>query len=124
VKLAESTDHQVANTATKLLGGMQEPRATDLLLKLLDQPGSRDQSVIVSALGDTKDPRAVEPLLKIASDPERRKGKQAELGEALANLGDQRAAGPITDMIKKADSRVSWERLRAAYKKLTGKDYK
>ncbi|MEK6742064.1 MAG: HEAT repeat domain-containing protein [Nitrospirota bacterium] len=124
MKLAESTDHQVANTATKLLGGMQDARATDLLLKLLDQPGARDQSVIINALGDTKDPRAVEPLLKIAHDPERLKGKQADLGEALANLGDQRAAEPLADMIKKADSRVSWERLRAAYKKLTGKDFK
>lgn len=124
VKLAESNDLQVANTATKLLGGMQDPRATDLLLKLLDQPGSRDQSVIINALGDTKDPRAIEPLLKIAIDPDRRKGKQAALGEALASLGDQRAVDPLADMIRKADSRVSWERLRAAYKKLTGKDYK
>lgn len=124
LKLAESADPQVANTATKLLGGMQDPRAIDLLLKLLEQPGPRDQSVIISALGDAKDPRAVEPLLKIAGDPERRKGKQAELGEALASLGDQRAAEPLAEMIRKADSRVSWERLRAAYKKLTGKDYK
>jgi len=124
MKLAESTDPHVANTATKLLGGMQDPRATDLLLKLLDQPGARDQSVIISALGDTKDPRVIEPLLKIANNPEQRKGKQAELGEALANLGDQRAVEPIADMLKKADSRESWERLRAAYRKLTGKDFK
>jgi len=80
--------------------------------------------VIICALGDTKDPRAVEPLLKIAGNPELRKGKQAEVGEALANLGDQRAAEPLADMIKIADSRASWERLRAAYKKLTGKDFK
>jgi len=124
MKLAESNDPHVAYTATKLLGGMQDPRATDLLLTMLDQPGSRDQLVIINALGDTKDPRAVEPLLKIASDPDRRKGKQAELGEALANLGDQRAVEPIAEMIKKADSRASWERLRAAYKKLTGTNFK
>ena len=42
----------------------------------------------------------------------------------MANLGDQRAVEPIADMLKKADSRESWERLRAAYKKLTGKDFK
>jgi len=123
LKLAETGDPQVAGTATKLLGSMQDPRATDLLLKLLADPGPRDQGVIISALGSSKDPRAVEPLLKIANDAEKRKGKQAELGEALADLGDQRAAEPIADMIKKADSRISWERLRAAYKKLTGKDY-
>lgn len=124
MKLAESPDHQVADIATKLLGGMQDPRATNLLLKLLDQPGTRNQAVIISALGDTKDPRTVDPLLKIANDPERRKGMQVELGEALANLGDQRAAEPIADMIKKADNRASWERLRAAYVKLTGKEFK
>lgn len=124
LKLAESGDPHVANTATKLLGSMQDPRANDLLLKLLAEPGSRDQAVIISALGDAKDQRAVEPLLKIASDPEKRKGKQAELGEALAKLGDQRAAQPIAEMIKKADSRGSWDRLRAAYKKLTGQEFK
>jgi HEAT repeat protein len=124
LKLAESGDPQVASTATKLLGSMQDPRATDLLLKLLAEPGPRDQNVIISALGNTKDPRATEALLKIANDPERRKGKQADLGEALANLGDQRAAEPIADMIKKADNRALWERLRAAYKKLTGKEFK
>jgi len=124
LKLAETGDPHVSGTATKLLGSMQDTRATDLLLKLLAEPGPRDQGVIISALGSTKDLRAVDPLLKIASNPVQRKGKQAELGEALANLGDQRAADPIADMIKKADSRTSWERLRASYKKLTGKDFK
>jgi HEAT repeat protein len=124
LKLAESSDPYVAGTATKLLGGMQGPRATDLLLKLLADPGPRDQNVVISALGATKDLRVFEPLLRIANDPERRKGKQVELGEALANLGDQRAAEPIADMIKKADSRASWVSLRASYKKLTGKDFK
>jgi HEAT repeat protein len=124
IKLAESSDPHIAATATKLLGGMQDPRATDLLLKFLAEPGQRDMTVIISALGATKDPRAVEALLKIAGDPERRKGRQAELGEALAALGDQRAAEPIAEMIRKADSRASWERLRASYKKLTGKDHK
>jgi HEAT repeat protein len=109
LKLAESGDPHVANTATRLLGSMQDPRANDLLLKLLVEPGPRDQGAIIIALGETKDPRALEPLLQIANDPEKRKGKQAELGEALANLGDQRAVQPITEMIKKADSRVSWD---------------
>lgn len=123
LKLAESGDPLISSTATKLLGSMQDPRATDLLLKLLAEPGPRSQGMIISALGSTKDPRAVDPLLAIAKDPTKRKGKQAELGEALAELGDQRAVEPIADMIRKADSRTSWERLRSSYKKLTGKDY-
>lgn len=80
--------------------------------------------MVISALGSTKDLRVFEPLLKIANDPERRKGKQVEFGEAFANLGDRRAAEPIADMIKKADSRASWVSLRALYKKLTGRDFK
>jgi len=123
LKLAEASDPLVASTATRLLGGMEDSRATDLLLKMLADPGPRDQKVIISALGSTKDPRAIDPLLKIARDPELRKGKQAEVGEALASLGDQRAAEPIAEMIRKADSRTSWERLRAAYKKLTGQEF-
>jgi hypothetical protein len=48
----------------------------------------------------------------MANDPEQRKGRQAELGEALVNPGDQCAAELTADMIKKADNRTSWERLR------------
>jgi len=45
---------------------------------------------------------------------------------ALGNVGDQRAAELIADMIKKADNRASWERLSRASicKKLTGRDFK
>lgn len=123
LKLAESSDPMIAATATRLLGVMQDPRATDLLLKYLAEPGQRDEKAIITALGHTKDPRAVEPLLSIAKDPEKRKGKQAELGEALAELGDQRAAESIAELIRKADNRTTWDRLRAAYRKLTGKEY-
>ena len=34
---------------------------------------------------------------------------------ALGNVGDQRAAELIADMIKKADNRASWERLPRTY---------
>lgn len=123
LKLAASSDPHVANTATKLLGGMQDPRATDLLLSFVAEPGQRDLTIVITALGETKDPRAVEPLVAIATDRAKRKGRQVELGEALANLGDQRGAEPLADMIRYAESRQQWERLKASYKKLTGKDF-
>jgi len=50
-------------------------------------PGALD--VIISALGNMKDPHVIEPLLKIATDLEQRTGKQADVGEPLANLGGQ-----------------------------------
>jgi hypothetical protein len=124
VKLAESSDPQTSNMAVKLLGKMNDPRATDLLLRLLDNAGSRDMKVIITALGDTKDPRVVDPLLKLAQDREKRRGKEAELGEALVKFGDKRAVAPITDMIEKVETRQAWDRLRESYKKLTGKEYK
>ena len=124
VTLAESADPATSRMAIRLLGGMNDKRATDLLLRLLDSPGTRDVAVIISALGETKDPRALEPLLKLAADRDKRKGKEPELGEALAQFGDQRAVKPITDMIETVETRQAWDRLRQAYKKLTGKDYK
>ncbi len=122
--LAESNDPQTSDMALKLLGEMNDPRATDMLLRFFDNPGPRNQGAIISALGDTKDPRAFEPLLRLAQDRVKRKGKEAELGEALAKYGDQRAVKPITDMIDTVETRQAWDRLRASYKKLTGKDYK
>jgi len=123
ISLAETDDPKIFTTAVGILGGMRDPRATDYLLKLFAEPGKRDVRQIISALGETKDPRAAEALLALAKDPVKRSGKEAELGEALASLGEQRAAGPIADMIKKATLSSVQGRLMAAYKKLTGKDY-
>jgi len=122
ISLAGTDDPKIFTTAVGILGGMRDPRATDYLLKLLADPGKRDVRLVISALGETKDPRATEALLALAGDPSKRSGKEADLGEALANLGDQRAAGPITDMIKNATLPSVQGRLRTAYKKLTGKD--
>jgi hypothetical protein len=100
LKMSKSSDPHLASTATKLLGSMQVPAAPD---------------VIISAVGNTKDPHVVEPLLKIATDPEQPKGKQADMEETHANLGDQRAAEPVADMMRYADNRASSERICRAY---------
>jgi HEAT repeat protein len=71
--------------------------------------------VKISTLGNTKDPHVIEPFLKIATDPEKPKGKQSDFGEALAYLGDHRAAEPVTDMIRYADNWASSKRLHRAY---------
>jgi HEAT repeat protein len=122
--LAESTDPHVSRTAISLLGNTGDARATELLLKLFEQPAARDLKVIITALGETKDSRAAERLVRMANDPARRAGKEAELGEALASLGDRKNAGIIVEMMKKSDSRQTHLRLQQAYRKLTGKDYK
>lgn len=122
--LAKSPDAHTANLAIEMLGGLQDPRSADLLLSLLANPGKADRAVVITALGKSKVTKAVEPLLAIANDPAQRTGLEVELAEALAELGDQRAAPVIGGLIKKADTRGAREALREAYKKLTGKEYK
>lgn len=124
MKLAESEDPYVSTTAISLLGNTGDERATKLLLKLLDKPGRRDIRKIITALGQTKDARAIQPLSSMTKDPAKRAGKEAELGEALAELGDRKSADLIEAMIKKADSRQKYVRLLQAYQKLTGKEYR
>ena len=121
VDLAGSADPYVANMAVEILGGLQDPRATDQLLTLIHKPGNKDVKIIITALGRSKDPRAVEPLVNIAQDPDQSSGKEIELAQALANLGDQRGAKAITRMMKQVKTARAKQALGEAYKKLTGK---
>ncbi len=122
LQLADSSDPYVAGIAVEILGGLQEPRATDRLLALFADPGSRDLRPIISALGKSRDPRALDPLLKLAADPKRRTGKETALGEALADLGDQRGTSAIMDMIRTSPSDSVTNQLRASCRKLKGKE--
>lgn len=122
--LAESEDAHISTTAIELVKNVKDPRVADMLLKLFDQPGSRDMKVIISALGEIGDPRAIERLSVMAKDPKMSAGKEAELGEALAKSGNPQFADLIISMIKKSGSRHTQNRLRDAYYKLTGKEYK
>ncbi len=122
IKLAESSDAQVADMAIGLLGKTKSPRAVALLLKLFEQPGRRRIKTIIVALGETGDSLAVEPLARMVKNTARRSGYEVELGEALANLGDAPSAEVIVEMIKNVQSVWAQDQLRQAYKKLTGKD--
>lgn len=122
--LAESTDAHVSSTAIGILGSSGETRATELLLKLFQQPGRRDVHAIIAALGSTGDDRAAESLAAAAKDPARRAGNEAELGEALAGLGHQKSREVIAEMLGKCDAPVTCSRLQAAHRKVGGKEYR
>jgi HEAT repeat protein len=124
LELAEANDPQVSRTAISLLGTTGDPRAAELLLRLFQDPGRRDLRAIISALGQTQDSRAIEPIVRMAKDPVKRAGSEAELGAALADLGDVKSSVLIAEMIRKTESRQAQQRLRDAYKKLTGKEYR
>lgn len=121
--LAKSQDARTANMAVEVLGGLQDPRAAEFLLGLLNEPGTADLRTVITALGQSRSTAAVGPLMAMAMDPVKRQGREAELGEALAEIGDKKGAEAITVMIKNAKEGPVKFRLLQAYKKLTGKDY-
>ncbi len=123
MEFSESTDPAIANMGIELMAGSQDKRIVDRLLQYLDKPGVRDVRFVILALGESKDPRAVDALSRIARDPEKRRGKEAELGTALAALGDPKSADLIVDMLKKAETAQTYRKLSEAYKRLTGLDY-
>jgi HEAT repeat protein len=103
---------------------MRDPRATGHLLAMAKSAGEPEKArEVIRALGETGDPGAADALMLMASDPRQRAGKEAELAETLARLGDRRAAEVIGQMIKQAPSEQVEFRLRGAYRRLTGKDY-
>lgn len=121
--LARGADAYAANTAIELLGGLMEPRATDVLLELVETPGQRDVNTIIASLGRSKDGRAVDVLIKMANDAERCVGREVAIGDALVELGDQRGADAISSMIRKAPNDMVKFRLMNAYRRLTGRPY-
>lgn len=125
LELVASPDADLANMGLALLAGSTDRVAVDALLAYLENPGPRDVRLIIAALGESKDSRAAEPLSRMASDPALGRGREAELGAALAALGDPRAVDLITAMLKRTDSRFSaYRKLLETYKQLTGADYK
>ncbi len=122
--LAESDDPYISSTAVGILGSSREPRATQLLLKLLEEPGRQDIKQITAALAETRDQRAIEVLEAVAKDPIKRTGKEAELAEAFVSLGDRKWADLIAEMLKASRVPITQFRLKEAYRKLTGREYK
>jgi HEAT repeat protein len=123
ISLAKSQDGRSANMAVEILGGLQDPRAPEFLLGMLNEPGTADLRTVIAALGHSRSSAAVAPLIAVAMDPVKRQGREAELGEALAEIGDKNGAEAISVMIKNAKDGPAKFRLLQAYKKLTGKDY-
>lgn len=123
VEMAEGTDLNSSNMAVALMGGSNDPRVRDLLLKYLRTPGPRNINTIIRALGECKEVRALEPLMAMAKDPAQRKGKELDLGLAFANIGDPSAIEMIVEMMNKTNRVSVRDGLRDAYKRLTGKEY-
>ncbi len=121
ITLSDSEDAQTASTAISLLGEIGGRTAVDHLVKLFNAPGRRDIGGIISALGNTKDPKALGQLIAASKDPARRAGREADLGDALAEFGDRSAAEVIEEMALTSTDHLTRLRLSDAYRKLTGR---
>jgi HEAT repeat protein len=102
--------------AIQVLGDIGDPRAVELLLKLLGRIDRADNwDTAVEALGHIGDPRAVEPLIAVLADPHHpwpddfdyeNETRQAA-AEALGWLGDARALAPLIAALEHDELRSS-----------------
>jgi len=123
IELAGSPDPSVANLSVALLIGSNDQRVVEFLLNALSAPGPREIRLLIPALGATRDPRANAVLATMAKDPAQRIGLEAEIGMALADIGDPGSAALIAAMIRDGMPSPVLARLLYSYKKLTGQDY-
>ena len=121
--LVKSPDQAVSATAINVLVKSGDREAFDLLLELLDRPGSLDPGTVIGILAETGDTRAVAALENMARNPSRRTGREAELAEALAALRDPGAVAVIADLAEATPRGVTRFRIEQAYKRLAGRDY-
>lgn len=122
IALSASEDAYIADMAIGLLGSMRDSRATDHLLAQFAAAGQKRMRSLISALAETSNPRALEALLAMAADPAKRAGHEIDLGDALARMGGARSEAAIAEMARKAPSPMVENRLRNAYRRLTGKN--
>ncbi|PIQ26383.1 hypothetical protein COW36_14630 [bacterium (Candidatus Blackallbacteria) CG17_big_fil_post_rev_8_21_14_2_50_48_46] len=102
LETAESADHPGFLEVLWLLGKSEEVRATELLLKRLNDPEPRLREVAAAALAEIGDVQALQPLIEALKDeaPEVRDAAAMALGE----LRDSRAVQPLIDLLQDAET--------------------
>ena len=89
------------NSVVRALGGTNDPRVVEPLLRALDDAAVRDSAAI--ALGELKDPRAVEPLVRTLKDQNHSGGSSA--AAALIKLGSP-SVEPLAKALNDTDQDV------------------
>src|SRR5688500_11589436 len=85
-----SADRMVRyHAAAALCKANGDPRTTEPLLQLLNDPDIEIKGMIIRTMGFRKEVRAVSTLLELLNDPIQTTA--AEAAEALGNIGDVRA---------------------------------
>jgi HEAT repeat protein len=92
-------DDRVKIAAVRRLGVLKGQTAVGALLVALKDPSEGVQLAAVNALGESKDSEAVEAVWTLVNDPKRNRDLRFAAARALCNLGDVRAAGPLTQAL-------------------------
>ena len=116
--LAEDPEDRIAGAAALALTRLGQPEGLDLAIALTD---SRQPAVAIEALralGRSRSPRALEPLLSMLG-PDLDRFLVAAAVEALTQLGDARAIGPLVGFLDVAPEYLRHP-VAAALRRLTG----
>ena len=92
---------RVRRSAARYLGAMEDGRAVDAMIEVLNPPGESTCSFTVTALVQTGDKRAVEPLMAIMMDEDEFPGIRSRAARAMAEIGDEKAIGALTEFVAK-----------------------
>lgn len=118
--LNKDPKESVRGLAALWLGDLEDSRAVVPLIEALKDQNEYIACNAAIALGMIGDASAVDPLIEALKS----KGLlRQDAAEALAKIGDQRAVEPLREAIETETDTWGKEKLKEAYKKLTGEEY-
>jgi HEAT repeat protein len=120
--LLQDPNRNVRCRATALLGQLRDRRAVDPIITFLDDPDYEIQLAAVRSLGEIGDSSSVEPLLAVIHRPH----FSGIVAEALANIGNRRAVGPLIDILenKTGEDAMKYRKwVVTSLEKLSGQKY-
>jgi HEAT repeat protein/cyclophilin family peptidyl-prolyl cis-trans isomerase len=102
--VSPKTDQNLQLEAVTALGQLRSPEVTDLLIDLVSAPWASVRAAALRSLANTD----VDTFMSALSglEPDQHWSVRASLATTLGDLGRERAAAPLTSMLRDADQRV------------------
>jgi HEAT repeat protein len=97
IESLRSENHDVVRLACRCLGPIEDKRATEPLLTLLEEDDFRVRAASVEAIGKIGDSIATEQVIEMLRDSSETVRKSASV--ALGKIGDREAVGPLIDAL-------------------------
>lgn len=114
----EDPDEKVRRSALKTCVILNDLRAVEPLIAILQKKNSKMDAFIIEALVQFQDPRAVPALCSELKD------YPYAASKALAEMNDPRAVKPLIDRLNSPANKNAIKQIGQTLKKITGKNYK